>query len=297
MGPAPAPAAPVSRIAAVVNGDMITVRELDRHVQSEIKARKLLGKTDSRSAAELRKAVLESMISEKLVYQQAAKEKIKASDEEIDQVIADMKKESNLSPEVFQQQLVEEGITQKELREQAKLHILTQKLISRNVSGKVVVTEDEINEYYRRHMGMTSGRARVALLVYPVDVNAQKWAADIAAGKISFAEAARRVSVGPNPREGGDMGFVDIADMAPALARQIAGMKKGQVSPLMSMGRAMAQVSLLDVEQGEGGVNDAKPDEATARQIEQILRQPRLKERFEQYTAELRNKALIDIRN
>ena len=297
MGPAPASAVPVSRIAAVVNGDMITVRELDRHVQSEIKARKLLGKTDSRSAAELRKAVLESMISEKLVYQQAAKEKIKASDEEIDQVIADMKKESNLSPEVFQQQLVKEGITQKELREQAKLHILTQKLISRNVSGKVVVTEDEINEYYRRHMGMTSGRARVALLVYPVDVNAQKWAADIAAGKISFAEAARRVSVGPNPREGGDMGFVDIADMAPALARQIAGMKKGQVSPLMSMGRAMAQVSLLDVEQGEGGVNDAKPDEATARQIEQILRQPRLKERFEQYTAELRNKALIDIRN
>lgn len=298
MGHAPAPAAPVSRIAAVVNGDMITARELDRHVQSEMKARKILGKKDDRSAAELRKAVLESMINEKLVYQQAAKEKIKATDEEIDRVIAEMMKESNLSPEVFKQQLVKEGITQKELREQAKLHILTQKLISRNVSGKVVVTENEINEYYRRNMGMTSGRARVALLVYPVDADARKWAADIAAGKVSFAEAARRVSVGPNPREGGDMGFVDISDMAPALARQIAGMKKGQVSPLMNMGRALAQVSLLDVEQGEGnGAKDARPDEATARQIEQILRQPRLKERFEQYTAELRNKALIDIRN
>ncbi len=299
MGGTPAVAAPVSRIAAVVNGEMITARELDRHVQAEMKAKRPDGKKDSRSAAEIRRAVLESMIHEKLVYQQAAKEKITASDEEIDGLIAQMKKESNLSPEVFQQQLAKEGITQKELREQAKLHIITQKLISRNVAGKVVVTEDEVNEYYRRHMaGMSTGRARLALLVYPVDANAQKWAADIASGKVSFADAVRRISVGPNPKEGGDMGFVDIADMAPALAQQIAGMQKGQVSPLMNMGRSLAQVALLDVERGtDDAAKDVKPDEATARRIEQILRQPRLKERFEQYTAELRNKALIDIRN
>ena len=299
LGATPGLTAPVSRIAAVVNGDMITERELDRHVQMAIKANTVNGKKNGQNAADLRRAVLDTMIHEKLIYQQAAKEKISASDEEIEGLIAQMKKESNLSPEVFQQQLVKEGITQKEFREQAKLHILTQKLISRNVARKVVVTEDEVNEYYRSHMaGMTSGRARVALLVYPVDANAQKWAADIASGKVSFAEAARRVSVGPNPQGGGDMGYVDIADMAPALAQQIAGMQKGQVSPLMNMGRALAQVSLLDVERGaDDGMKNAKPDEATARQIEQILRQPRLKERFEQYTAELRNKALIDIRN
>lgn len=299
IGSQPVIAAPISRIAAVVNGDMITARELDLQVQAELKAKKIDPKKNASQVSDIRRAVLNSMIDEKLVYQQAAKEKLSASEEEIDKFIEQMVKESNLTPEVFRQQLAKEGLTQKELREQAKFRIISQRLMARNVAGKVVVTEEEINDYYRRNMsGMTSGRARVALLVYPADVNAEKWAADIASGRVSFAEAARRVSVGPNPRDGGDMGFVDIADMAPALVQQIAGMKKGQVSPLLDMGHTKAQISLLDVEQSENAdMKDIKPDPGTARQIEQILRQPRLRERFEQYTAELRNKALIDIRN
>ena len=42
---------------------------------------------------------------------------------------------------------------------------------------------------------------------------------------------------------------------------------------------------------------DAVPDSETAMRIEQILRRPRLQERFQEYTAQLRDKALIDIRN
>ncbi len=297
MGSAPVHAAPISRIAAVVNGDMITVRELDKQVQTVMK------KMDTKKAGfdikSVRAGVLDSMINEKLVVQQAAKEKIEVKDEDIDGLIEQMAKDSNLDRAAFMKQISSEGIDEKTLREQAKFHLLTQRLLSRNVAGKVVVTENEINEYYRRNMGgMTTGRARVALLVYPPEANADKWARDIASGKISFAEAARRISVGPNPAGGGDMGFVEAADMAPALLQQISGMSKGQVSPVLGMGVARAQVCLLDVEAGDAAdIKDAKPDPATARRIEQILREPRLKERFEQYKAELRNKALIDIRN
>jgi len=295
LGSAPAHAAPVSRVAAVVNGDMITVRELDKQVKAVMKHtdRKKQG-VDART---VRAGVLDSMINEKLVVQQAAKEKIEVKDEEVDKLVEQMIKESNLDRNAFMKQISAEGLDMKALREQAKFHLLSQRLLSRNVAGKVVVTENEINEYYRRNMaGMASGRARVALLIYPPEADAEKWARDIASGKVSFADAARRVSVGPNPSGGGDMGFVDTADMAPGLLQQISGMKKGQVSPVLSMGVARAQVCLLDVEEGSAAI-DAKPDPATARQIEQILREPRLRERFEQYKNELRNKALIDIRN
>ncbi len=297
MGFAPAGAAPVSRIAAVVNGDMITVRELDKQVQNVI--RHMNSRKQGYDVRTVRAGVLDSMINEKLVVQQAAKEKIEVKDDEIDAFVEHMIKESNLDRDAFMKQIASEGLNMKSFREQARLHLLSQRLLARNVTGKVVVTEKEINEYYRRNMaGMASGRARVALLIYPADADADKWARDIASGKISFADAARRVSVGPNPAGGGDMGFVETSDMAPGLLQQISGMKKGQVSPVLNMGVSRAQVCLLDVEEGNAAdMKDAKPDPATAKQIEQILREPRLKERFEQYRKELRNKALIDIRN
>ena len=54
---------------------------------------------------------------------------------------------------------------------------------------------------------------------------------------------------------------------------------------------------MLDVEVPEvDAKSEAKPDEATAARIEEILRRPRLQERLQQYTTELRQKALVDIR-
>jgi hypothetical protein len=41
---------------------------------------------------------------------------------------------------------------------------------------------------------------------------------------------------------------------------------------------------------------EAKPDAETAKRIEDILRRPRLQGRFQQYSTELREKALVDIR-
>lgn len=289
-------AAPVSRVVAVVNGDMITSRELDRAVQPEFIGQQIDPKKSPEMADMVRKAVLERMIEEKIILQQAAKDGIKISDEQIDQAFEALVTESGLSREAFLAKMKKEGFTEKMLRDQAHAHIARQRVMNRNVVKKVVVTEEEINEYYRKNMaGFAESRAHVALIVYAPDTNAEKWAADIASGKVSFAEAARKVSVGPNAEEGGDMGVMAISDMAPGMAQVVSGLSKGAVSPLLPLGEAKGQVMLIDLEEGEGAA-DAKPDADTARRIEGILRNPRVQERFQQYTTELRQKALVDIR-
>ena len=292
-------AAPVSRIVAVVNGDMITSRELDKALKPEYLGQQIDPQKKPELAKMVRDAVLDRMINEKILMQQAEKDGIKISDEELNSAIENLIKNSQLSREDFLKQMAKEGVTEKMLRERTRLQLLTQRVMGRNVVNKVVVTEEEINEYYRKNMaGMNTGRARVALLVYPPEANAEKWAADIASGKVSFAEAARKVSIGPNPEEGGDMGFMDVADMAEGMANIVSQMSKGQVSPVIPLSPNKVQIALLDFEENEAAVSaDAKPDEETARRIEDILRRPRLQERFQQYTTELRNKALVDIRN
>ena len=292
-------AVPVSRIAAVVNGDMITVRELDKALQSELIAQKLDPAKNPQMAAEVRKAVLDKMINDKILLQEAAKEDIDVSDADVDAAVDQIVKDSQLDRAVFFKQMEKEGVSEKMFRDRLYVQLVSQRLMGRNVVNKVVVTEDEINDYYRKNMaGFASGRARVAMLIYPVEADAEKWAADIASGKVSFAEAVQCVSIGPNPQGGGDLGFMELSDMAPGMMEQVSHMRKGDVSPLLSMNANKVQIALLDFEEAENVEHsDAVPDSQTAMRIEQILRRPRLQERFQEYTAQLRDKALIDIRN
>lgn len=295
----PVMAAPVARIVAVVNGDMITARELDKALQIELAGQKLDPSKNPQLTGEVRKAVLDRMINDKIILQEADKEKITVSDEEVDAALDQIVKDSRLERDVFLRQMAKEGLSEKDFRDRLYVQLVSQRLMARNVVSKVVVTEDEINDYYRKNMaGFASGRARVGMLVYPADADAEKWARDIASGKVTFQQAARSVSIGPNAEGGGDLGFMALSDMAPGMLDQISRMKKGDVSPLLNMNATKVQIALLDFEESENAAqSDAVPDSNTAGRIEQILRQPRLQERFEQYTAQLRDKALIDIRN
>ena len=116
-------------------------------------------------------------------------------------------------------------------------------------------------------------------------------------GKVGFADAARQVSVGPNAQDGGDMGFMELDDLAPVLRTEVETLKKGQVSGLFDMQLNKAQVWLIDSVAPEAAAQSGDvPDEATAARIEEILRAPRLEARFQEYTEQLRNRALVDIR-
>ena len=291
-------AAPVSRVVAVVNGDMITSRDLEKAVKPEFLGQQIDPKKSPELADMVRRAVLDRLIDEQILRQKAAKDKIEVSEEQIDAALDAMSKEMQMTREQFLAQMAKDGITEKMLREKASTQILTQRVMAQNVLRKVVVTEAEINDYYRKHMAsLATSRYRVAMLVYPGDVDAQKWAGDIASGKVSFADAARKVSVGPSPEEGGDLGFMEIGEMAPGMAQIVSGMGKGDVSPVINVGPSHVQIAVLDIEVPEVDEKaEAKPDEDTAKRIEEILRRPRVQERLQQYTTELRQKALVDIR-
>ena len=291
-------AAPVSRVVAVVNGDMITSRELERAVKPEFIGQQIDPAKNPEMADMVRKAVLERMINEKILHQQAAKDGISVTDQQIDATLQDMISQSGMEREAFFAKMAKDGYSEKLLRDQARTQITAQMVMNRNVVKKVVVTEEEINEFYRKNMaGFATGRARVAMLVYPPSVKAEKLAADIESGRASFADVARKVSVGPNAEEGGDLGFMAISDMAPGMAQIVSSLSVGSVSPLLDMGENKVQVALLELEEAELAEGaEAKPDAETAKRIEEILRRPRLQGRFQQYSTELREKALVDIR-
>ena len=289
-------AAMVNKIAAVVNGRMITMYDLQTAVAPELLKNKIDAKTPAgKSAAEkLMRQALDMMVLDILVEQEAERLKIAVTDTEVDAEIAKLMQRSKLSKVDFERQLKREGLTVDNLRDRIRRGSLRQKLMGMMVGRKVVVSPEEVEKYYNEHKDkFVSDRIiRMALLVYPKDADAASWARKIASGAVNFEQVVRQISIGPNKQKGGEVEPVLWNKMNPEWRERLSSMSPGDVTPIFVIQGNKAQLKFLG--SSSGGIPQTLA-EATP-EIENILREPRLQERFVEYTDQLRKKAMIDIR-
>lgn len=288
-------AASLNKIAAVVNGEMITSFDLDAQTEPHLRRLKL-DPQDSRNAtqiAQLRRTVLDNMVNTIIMTQEAERLKITVEEKEVDQELNQFLQRNNLTPETFQRQLQLQGLTEKAFRDRIRSSILRNRLLSNMVGRKVVVTKDEIIDYYDRHREMLTRNesAHFAIIIYPPTVEAEKYASQILSGTVSFEQMARNISVGPRAKEGGDVGTVAWSALEPKLQNQLSVLKQDEISPLFDLNGLKGQLKLIDMtSDGELTLEEATP------QIEEILREPKLQERFQEYYEQIRKRAVIEIR-
>ncbi len=282
----------VNKIAAVVNGEMITQHEVERHAASEI-ARLNLSPSDPR-IAEIKKTVLESMITNSLLRQEAQRMKVTVSDNEIDSEIRKIMQQNKLSPAAFEQELTRQGGSIAMLKERLHDNALRQRMISFMIARRVVVTEEEIAKYYETHKSEFTAGAKTAsfsVIVFPPSANVKQLYSQLKAGALGFEDAARKYSIDASAKNGGNVGQVSWASMSPNLHKVLESLKDGEISPLLKFDQNQAVVRRNAVtEGGPQSLEDARG------RIEETLREPRLQERFKEYSQQLRSKAVVDVR-
>ncbi|WP_294625566.1 peptidyl-prolyl cis-trans isomerase, partial [uncultured Bilophila sp.] len=242
----------------------------------------------------LTSATLERMINNIILTQEAQRLKISVSDSEVDNEMQQIMSRNKITPEEFQRQLQLQRMSEKDFRERVRSGVLRNRLLANMVGRKVIVTKEEVADYYNIHKQnfVNNQRVRFALIVYPPTENAEKQSARLRGGKASFEEVARKVSIGPRAQEGGDVGMVSWNTLDPAWQERLSLMEPGEISDLFEVNNGLkAQLKLIDMESGEGQTLE----EATP-QIERILREPKLQERFREYTEQLRKRAVVEIR-
>lgn len=290
-------AAQVNKVAAVVNGQVITMFDLQKEAIPEL-ARAKIAPNDPAKAKEadaiLRRA-LDGMIMDILIAQEASRLKIGISKNEIDGEIKKIMQARNLNKKQFEEELARQKLTPEMLRKQLEKSLLRQKVMGMEVGRKVVVTPQEINDYYEAHKEELYNRdgLHMGLLVYHPKVDAASIARQIKAGKMSFAEACAKYSIAPNKDKSGDTGVVEWDRLNPEWGGKLNKMRPGEVTDLFPLQNFKAQIYLF--RPGGGETRQLTLKEATP-QIDQILRMPKAKERFTDYSRQLRNKAVIDIR-
>ena len=310
---APAGAAElVDRVVAVVNGKLITLFDVNTRVVELVqRTQGVTLKPDDPRGDELRRQVLDSMITDLLIEQEAAKLKVNVSETEIDSQIDELKKKNSLTQQQLVAELAKEGLTLKQFHDKLRDDSVKKRLLGFMVHRKVLVTDDEIRDYYEKNKGSISTAKTVlgpkisgtlGFIMVPSKKQAEELRAKINAGSMTFADAAKKFSVGPGRDQGGDLGDVQVKDLAAPLRDALTAAPAGQVSePVMLDGKA---VLLVQRSAQAAPVKPAAPAaepagasfEGAREQVQEMLYKQKFDKLFQEYMDNLRSKAVIEVK-
>lgn len=282
----------VTKIAAVVNGEIITLHDLRIRTAGEL-GRRGIPQTDPR-AEEVMKAILESMINDILLRHEAERYKITVADKEVDEEISKIMQRARMSPKDFEAQIKRQGGTMTMLRDNIKNNMLRQRMINYMVARKVVVTPEEVREYYNKNRSEFSNIKMVdfSVIVFAPGVDKEKIYQALRVGELNFNEAAKIYSVDKGGAQGeGKLRRVPWDNLPEGLRAILGQLSVGEISPVFSYeGRDTV------VKMDQPPADTTLTFEEVSPRIEDMLREPRMQERFKEYSEQLRSKAVVDIR-
>jgi peptidyl-prolyl cis-trans isomerase SurA len=274
----------VDRIVAVVNGEIITFQDLQQRV------RMVTGQTpDPAASGEAMPQILESMIDDIILRQEAQRLKIEVSDSEVENEIRQFKTRRRLSEDEFERSLRLQGLTQEQFKEQSRQDIVKHKMLGYMVRRKVVVTQEEIDAYVEKNRAelTTERNVDMQLIVSAEADRAEALWDELNRGGISFDEAVERYSVGPKVNNG-VMTDVRWREMDEPWREALRDLNAGQISKPFMIQDKWVIVKLLDRRDGAKQEQAAVEDE-----VREAIMRPKLEERFKEYMSGLRAKAII----
>jgi len=292
------------KIVAIVNGEIITLYELNKRVAEYTgKDPMLLKKYDEEKYRQICRKVLEMLIENKLAESKAKELGLKVSESDVDSEIRRIEREQGVTHKEFLKMLKEHGISYQEYRKQIKREIERMQIVEFEVKSRIVIPEEKIKEYYEKHKDQfaTEEKVRISAIFLkakdpndPDEMRRLMRRAEVIMERLKagqdFSELAEEFSEGPGAEEGGDLGYFKVSELDPELRKIIENMKVGDVSGPIIRPFGIQIIKLIDKK--KAGV---KPLEEVRDYIYRILYNKEVEKRYSSWLNELRKKAYIKI--
>jgi peptidyl-prolyl cis-trans isomerase SurA len=231
------PLADASRIAAVVNGDVISEADISNRARLFAISAGLPMSSDV--ITRLRPQILRQLIDEKLRIQESQKRKIVIQDAQIAAAIKEIETRNNMQPGALRAKLASDGVSTRTLIDQIRAQLAWSQMLKDIVADKIHVTPAEVAEQ-QKLAAQQVGQAeyRLGEIFIPVDnpdnsADAQRFAetviTELRAGA-SFPLVAAQFSQTQSALEGGEIGWQQINQIDPAVAHIVTEMPVGAVS-------------------------------------------------------------------
>ena len=267
--PAPPPSAeaPVSgmRIAAVVNDEVISVFDLVSRMKMVELSSNLPDTPETRQR--IGGQVLRALVDEKLQLQEAKRQNVVATDDELNAALAQIEKQNGMQSGQLNLFLKSRGIDRGSLISQLTASIVWAKLVRRMAAQNTEITDEEVDDAIKRLKEHANDpQSRIAEIFLPVDNPAQDQEVRNLAQKLidqmkqgaRFSAVAQQFSQSATAAVGGDMGWLRPDQLPPELASAVAPLKPGELSAPIRTNNGY--YLLLVIERRNGNTGNGQPE-------------------------------------
>jgi len=239
-------------VMATVNGHKIERAEVDKYYNNQIAGAPQ--KPSDEQADSLRLSVLKQLIDNEILRQRAEKLGLLATDDEVNSKLAELK--APYTQEEFDKRLKAQNLTLDDLKRDVRRSITVEKVLNKEVTSKINITDADISRYYEEHkaeFNLVETRYRLAQILVTTEPNPQmkgpnkaqneaeaKRKIQIAENRLDsgddFATVAMGISEQPDTAQsGGDLGFIPESSLKgdPAAFEAISKLKPGQYTPVL----------------------------------------------------------------
>lgn len=184
----------------------------------------------SEEIAELKKDLLNELVEEELVLYEARRLKLKVSEAELSAEEEVLRKD--YGDETFKEAISERYGSIDKWKEEIRRKLLIQKMMDRVTSG-AKVTDEAALKYYQEHIRdyYRPAEVRARMIVVGSYKEARKIRARLTPA--NFAVVAEEVSLGPENRGGGDLGFFARGEMPREFEAVVFRLGPGEISPVV----------------------------------------------------------------
>jgi len=292
----------IDGIAAVVNGDVITLSQVrslseprEKLLRSQYTGDQLVAKIK-----EARQAALQDLIDRELVLQAFKEEKFQIPDYVVEERVHEIIREGfGGDRNTFIKTLEAQNYTLGEFKKMELERIIVSAMRGKNVKVNTIISPARVDEYYKKHVDQFTAKEEVKLRMIMIpgkadtgNSAAQKAMAQEVLGKLAsgaeFDRTAQVYSEDSTRDLGGDWGWIERKTLAAPLEKVAFNLPVGKISGIIEFS---GNYYILKIEDKRGGsvqsLTQVRSD------IEKLLLQQEAQHLQERWLASLRAKAFI----
>jgi len=298
----------VDRIVAVVNNEIITLYDLNRAFAPYAKNIKALAyppEKERQTLFQVRQDVLKQLIDSMVADQQVRRDKITVSQQEINNAIERFKEARRFTDEQLRLGLESQGLTMEEYRKQIEEQILRSKLVNREVKSKIVITKEDIKEYYESHREKYAGEKKYYLWNLYIKVSSESSSSERSNARSqmeavlvklnqgqSFESLVDEIKKSSFAVQGTDLGLYRLKELSEQLRQVVEKMDAGEYSAVLDTNFGYQIIYVQKIEDSQD-----QPLAAVESEIEEKLYKELVDNKYQEWLEQLRARSHIRIIN
>ncbi len=238
LGQTPQTARTIEGIVAIVNDQPISYSDV-RERASLLLLTLGVQQPNQQQIQQITSQALDELIDEKLQLQEAGEYEVEVSDADIQRAVEDMAQQSGMNRENLVNVLLQAGVNPSSLEDQMRAEIAWRRIMGGLYGSRIRISPNQIDEALEQQKrALTSTQYNLSEIFLYAPTEEDKAEALQGANTIleqlragaPFQVAAQRLSSAPTSAAGGDLGWVSLDDIDPAIGEAVRAMNEPGLS-------------------------------------------------------------------